>query len=133
VPALYLALTIEGAVLEASHGFGRRFPPLTLCEYDVDVSGIVDLTDVRNLKRLRVKSSDLACPWALDVAEGRQPASWRLAEQLIATGASGALTRSFATGATPAMRNLVLWRWCDKRPWRVAVFDPLGRLGDSRR
>jgi hypothetical protein len=29
---------------EVSHGFARRFPPLTVVTYDVDCDGIVDLT-----------------------------------------------------------------------------------------
>ena len=47
VPALYLALTIEGAVLEASQGFAYKIEPLTLCAYDVDCD---DVLEPRGLK-----------------------------------------------------------------------------------
>jgi len=30
VPALYLALTIEGMLVEMGHDFGHRFDPLTV-------------------------------------------------------------------------------------------------------
>jgi RES domain-containing protein len=43
MPALYLALTLEGMFAEMSHGFGHRFDPLTVCMYDVDVEDVVDL------------------------------------------------------------------------------------------
>ena len=43
VPALYLALTLDGMFLEMAHGFAHRFDPLTVCSYDVDVQDVVDL------------------------------------------------------------------------------------------
>jgi RES domain-containing protein len=44
VPALYFARTIEGCFVEQAHGFPIRFDPLTVCTYDLDIEGIVDLT-----------------------------------------------------------------------------------------
>lgn len=128
VPALYLALTLEGMFLEACHGFARRFEPLTVCSYLVDVDGLADLSTPAGLAEWQVDPAALACGWALDRAEGRIPASWSLAEQLRAQGVSGLLIPSFATGAGPAMRNLVLWTWSDRLPHMVRVFDPANRL-----
>lgn len=123
VPALYLALSIEGMWIEMGHGFAHRLDPLTVCAYEVDVDGITDLRDA--------SGADLAamgCPWALDRAEGRKPASWAIAQRLIAEGASGILVPSFANRARPGMANLVLWRWGPQLPRKVTVHDPSGRL-----
>jgi RES domain-containing protein len=132
VPALYLASTIEGAVMEMSHGFAHRFDPLTIVAYDVDVSDLVDLSRAGVRKAAAVELADLACAWALDVANGREPASWRIAKHLRAH-AAGILVPSFANGAREDMRNLVLWRWGPDPPHRVTVYDPSGRLPKDQR
>jgi RES domain-containing protein len=62
------------------------------------------------------------------LAEGRSPASWRVAASLRENGAAGILVPSFARGAAPEMTNLVLWRWGSDLPHRVRLFDPEGRL-----
>lgn len=132
VPALYLASTIEGAVIEASHGFAHRFDPLTMVAYDVDVADIVDLTRADVRKAAGVELAELACGWALDLANGQEPASWRIANRLRATEA-GMLVPSFANGAREDMRNLVLWKWGPDPPHRVTVYDPSGRLPKDQR
>lgn len=128
VPALYLGLTIEGAVIEASQGFAAKLEPLTVCLYEVDCEDIVDLSSAEGRSAAGVSLADMACAWALDAAERRKPASWKLAQELIAGGAAGIVAPSFARGARPDMRNLVLWKWGRDLPWRVAVHDPSGRL-----
>jgi RES domain-containing protein len=70
----------------------------------------------------------MACAWFTEAAAGREPASWRLARRLIADGAAGVLAPSFVRGATPGDVNLILWDWSGRRPHKVAVFDPSGRL-----
>ena len=55
-------------------------------------------------------------------------ASQRLAERLVATGYVGMLVRSFAIGAGEEDMNLVMWRWGDAQPTRVALIDEEGRL-----
>lgn len=127
--ALYLALSIEGAVLEASHGFAHRIDPLTICSYDVDVSDITDLRDDAQRKLHGITLNQLGCAWALDRSEGREPASWVVARNLIAEGAAGILVPSFAHGArADRHHNLVLWRWSDQLPHQVNVIDPHRRL-----
>lgn len=123
MPALYLSLTVGGALAEVNRDFAHRFDPLTLCSYDVDVDGIVDLRNAANRVR-----TDMACAWRLDVASGAEPASWRLAGGLIAEGHAGLIAPSFAAGAQPDMANLVLWKWGPDLPHRVTVHDPSGRL-----
>jgi RES domain-containing protein len=75
VPALYLARTIEGCFLEQAHGFPLRFDPLTVCTYDLDIEGIVDLTTEPERRAADVQFSDLQCSWAEDMAveENRLP------------------------------------------------------------
>lgn len=128
VPALYLALTVEGMLLEMGHGFGHRFDPLTICAYVVDVDDVVDLRTAAQRSAEGVALADMACAWAYDLASGRTPASWRIFQSLSAKGAAGILTPSFAVGAASGMVNLVLWRWGPTRPHKVDVHDPSGRL-----
>ncbi len=118
VPALYLALTVEGMFLEMGHGFGHRFDPLTICSYAVDVDDVVDMRG----------EAIASCAWRYEMAMGREPASWALAKRLIADGAAGILVPSFANGARADMANLVLWRWGAALPHRVVVHDQSGRL-----
>jgi len=128
VPTLYLALTLEGMFLEMGHGFAHRFDPLTICAYELDVDDIVDLRTERGRKAAGVVLAGMACAWALDLANGHEPASWRIAKQLIADGAAGILVPSFAVGARPEMANLVAWKWGPDFPHRITVHDPDHRL-----
>jgi RES domain-containing protein len=121
MPALYLALTVEGLVLEMSHGFAHRFEPLTICSYDVDVDDIVDLRTDADRKSASVDLADMACAWELDVSNGIEPASWRIAKRFIAKRAAGILVPSFAEGAAPHMHNLVLWNWGPRLPHQLNV------------
>lgn len=127
-PALYLALTVEGMFLEMGHGFAHRFDPLTICSYDVDVDDLVDLRADKGSAAAGVALADMACAWAYDRAAGRRPASWIIADRLMAVGASGILVPSFAVSARPDMANLVLWNWGPYLPHKVEVHDPSGRL-----
>jgi RES domain-containing protein len=128
VPALYLALSVEGMLAETSQGFAHRFEPLTICSYAVDVDDLVDLRSDEARSAAGVDFGAMACAWAFDLAERRRPASWSVAERLIAKGASGILTPSFARTARPDMANLVLWRWGPTPPHKVELYDPNGRL-----
>ncbi|ACB95081.1 RES family NAD+ phosphorylase [Beijerinckia indica] len=128
VPALYLALTIEGMFLEMGHGFSHRFDPLTICSYDVDIDDLIDLRTEEGRAAETIQLADMACAWAYDLACEKRPASWDISEALIAKQAAGILTPSFATGARLDMANLVLWRWGSTLPHKVIVHDPSGRL-----
>jgi RES domain-containing protein len=115
-------------LVEMGHGFGHRFDPLTICSYNVDVDDIVDLRTDSGRAREAIDLASMACPWAYDLAAGNLPASWEIAKSLIAKGAAGILSPSFATGARPDMANLILWRWGPDLPHKVEVHDPGGRL-----
>ena len=127
LPALYLALDLGTAIAECSQGFGRRLPPLTLCEYDVDCNDLADLTSEGDRAAHGITLGDLAGGWRLELARGDTPTSWRISEMLIAAGFAGVIAPSFAVAAPPVGRNLVLWRWADEAH-RVAVYDPQARL-----
>jgi RES domain-containing protein len=62
----------------------------------------------------------------------RSPPSWRLGRKLRADGAAARLAPGFAAAAGAADADLVLWRWCDRPPHKVAVLDPSGRLPKNR-
>lgn len=132
VPALYLATSVECAVLEASHGFAYRFEPLTLCTYDLDNVELADLTDDAVLAETGITRDDLASAWLLERSEGRRPRSWTAHEKL-ARRWPGILVPSFARAARPDFRNMVLWRWNTGPESRVSIFDPNRRLPRNQR
>ena len=75
-----------------------------------------------------VKLAEMRSAWFLEAAAGREPASWRIADRLMAQGYAGLVTPSFAPGATQDAHGLVLWRWSAKPPTKVTVYDPSGKL-----
>lgn len=128
VPALYLALTIMTAVKEANQGLAYRIDPCVLCSYDVDCQDVVDLTTPADRDAAGIIEDDMACAWMDFLADGRRPPSWTIHDRLFGEGAAGILVPSFAPGAEEGDRNLVLWRWGEDLPHKVAVIDPSGRL-----
>lgn len=127
-PALYLSLDPITALAECTQGFSQRMQPLTLCEYDVDVEPLADLTDSDTCRQLEVESADLACPWLMLQLSGKSAPSQRLAKQLAADGYAGVIVPSFVPGIAEGASNLVLWRWDAGLPCRVMDHDPANRL-----
>jgi RES domain-containing protein len=103
-----------------------------LCTYEIDCEDVVDLRREEERQSAGVSEEDMACPWFAEAAAGREPASWRLARRLIASGAAGLIAPSFVRGAVAGDVNLVLWDWSDRLPHKVAVYDPSGRLPKSQ-
>lgn len=128
VPALYLGLSPMTAIKEASQGLALKIEPLVLCSYEVDCADLVDLTDGATLSEVQVSEGDLACGWMLIANAGQAPPTWSLAERLMGEGRAGVIVPSFAPGAMPDDRNLVLWSWSAALPHKVTVHDPSGRL-----
>ena len=128
VPALYLGLNVMTAIKEISQGFAHRLDPTVLCSYDVDCDDVVDLATEQGRGAASVSLEDMACAWATALADGDRPASWSIYDQLVARDVAGILVPSFAPGAEPQDRNLVLWKWGPDLPHKVEVFDPSGRL-----
>jgi RES domain-containing protein len=131
VPALYLGATLDAVIAEMTHGFAHRLEPLTVVSYDVDVEDIVDLRTAASRRAAGIKLVDIGCSWELDLAHGREPASWCIVNRLRKT-AAGILVPSFAKGARKDMHNLVLWKWGPHLPYRVTAHDPSGRLPRDR-
>jgi hypothetical protein len=75
MPALYLSLSIDTAVTEAAQGFAGKLEPLTICLYEVDCDGIIDLSTPGARDAAGVDLAEMESPWAWDRAEKRKPAS----------------------------------------------------------
>jgi RES domain-containing protein len=105
---------------------GSWHPPGTLCAYEVDVAGIVDLCDALVCAAMKITSTDLRCPWKrMAFIDKARPPSWDIARRLLDAGASGIRVPSVQpVGGV----NLVLWRWNDAPDWTVVALDPLGDL-----
>ena len=130
--ALYLSFSLSAAVREASL-IGRRMQPLVLCAYEVDVDPVLDALDPGVRAALSVRQAEIDCPtWRHDMFSGRTPASQALADRLLAAGFAGMRVGSYAAGAGESDVNLVLWRWGDRLPARVALIDEDDRLGLDR-
>lgn len=128
LPALYLALDAITAVREITQGLARKFDPCVLCSYDVDCKPLADLRTQAGRSEHGVKLTEMRCAWFLEAVSGAEPASWQIADRLIAEGYVGLLTPSFVPGATKDAHNLVLWKWGAALPTKVSVYDPSGRL-----
>lgn len=127
-PTLYLSLDVMTSFGECTQGFTSRLHPLTMCEYDVDCDGIVDLRDDVAREARNVGRDELACGWLSSQLAGTEAPSWLIVDGLKAAGFNGMLVPSFVPGATDANVNLVLWRWGRDPPLKVDVYDPSGRL-----
>jgi RES domain-containing protein len=128
IPALYLALSIETAIKEVSRALAFKIDPCVLCCYDVNCADLVDLRTETGRIEHDVAPEELSSTWFPDAFERVEPSSWQLARRLMARGIAGILVPSFAPGATHRDENLVLWKWSERPPHQVRVFDPSGRL-----
>jgi RES domain-containing protein len=126
--ALYLSLSPVTALVECTQGFANRMLPLTVCEYDIDCEGIADLTNAGARVSMGVAEPDIACGWLAFQRKSKIAPSQAAAKRLRAKGFNGALVPSFVPGIDAGAVNLVLWKWSDSLPCKVAVYDPEGRL-----
>jgi RES domain-containing protein len=126
--ALYLSLLPVTALAECTQGFANRMLPLTLCEYDIDCEGIADLTKADAREALNVAEVDIACGWLSFQRKGKIAPSQAVAKMLRARGFNGALVPSFVPGIDDSAVNLVLLKWSNRLPCKVAVYDPESRL-----
>lgn len=132
LPALYLSFSVSADIREVSP-IGRRMQPLVLCAYEADVEPVFDAFDPSERAAHCVSQAEIDCPaWRHDMFSGRTPASQALADRLIGAGFAGMRFGSYALGATGGDINLVLWRWSDELPRRVALIDEENRLGIAR-
>ncbi len=126
--ALYTSLRFETAWLEAQQAFPFKAQPMTLCAYDVDCDGMLDLTDGATMAAHGITAADLACAWKDIASRGKLPPCWAMTRRLAAADIAGIVVPSFASGATAADINAVFWTWSADPPHRVHVIDDEGRL-----
>lgn len=128
VPALYTSWSPLTAIREAS-ALRQPMQPLVLCAYEVDAEPVFDSMSPTRRMDEGVTDDALRCPrWKEEMCRGHVPASQALADRLIAPGYVGMRVPSFAPEAGADDVNLVLWRWSDRRPSRVALIDDEARL-----
>jgi RES domain-containing protein len=127
-PALYLALSMEGAWAEAQQGFVFKAQPMTLCAYRVSSAAIVDLSTPAASIAAGVDPADLSCPWEKLAGARLAVPSWEVARRLIVAGAAGVLAPSYAPAAPDGANNLIMWRWTEDGADSVAVIDDHDRL-----
>lgn len=125
--ALYTSLDVLTAIRE-SNQIGT-LQPITLVSYEADIEPIFDATVPKALARHGHTPESLAADdWRLRMREAGEAPTQALARRLRAEGHAGLLVRSYARGAGPANRNLVLWTWGPELPTRLLLNDDEGRL-----
>lgn len=130
-PALYVSEDPMTAYEEYQQGLPGR--PGTLCAFDLDMIGVVDLTDPTTLETRDIDPAVLSAPWKTCRERGVEAPGWVFRDSLLAAGFAGIRVLSFATSGRRGV-NLVLWRWNDDPERRVTAFDPQGDLPvDARR
>ncbi len=121
--ALYTALSAVGAVDEANQA-GRPFEPVTLVCYTGRIGPCLDGTDLAHLAAMGLTAALLAADdWRLQMRARGLSGAQVACERLITLGYHGLIAPSFAPGAAPGARNLVLWHWAE-----LTVIDTEGRL-----
>ena len=124
VPALYMSEQFTTAIAEYEQDLGLR--PGTLCAYEADMTGVVDLCDTAVCAAIGINPDDLCCPWKrIALINKSRPPTWDIARRLFDAGVSGIRVPSAQPiGST----NLVLWRWNDAPDRKVGALDPFGDL-----
>ena len=99
VSALYLGLTIEGAIVESLQGFASKLEPLTVCLYEVDCEDIVDLSTPETRDGLVCAGRHGMRLGARPAEWRKRPASWRVRRNVDRARSAGVLVPSFARSA----------------------------------
>lgn len=130
VPALYFSLSPVTAMNEAQQsGQPGHFQPVTLISCDADMDPVFDGCDDEALATHGLTPADLARnDWRDQMKLQGIAATQQLALDLIQKGFHGIVVPSFSQGATPACRNLVLWKWSSELPTKLTLIDDEGRL-----
>lgn len=129
IEALYISEDYITAISEYEQELGIR--PGTLCAYDIDVKGIVDLTDPQVQAICSVTPATLGCAWKeIWLISKQRPPTWELAARLIAEKYTGV--------RVPSVRhlggvNIVLWYWNDRPDRHIRVLDPRDDLPTDQR
>lgn len=128
VPALYTSTSVQTALRE-SNQVGDLQPTTLVC-YRAEIEMVFNAADTAALTAAGLDEASLADPtWRDQMLTTGEARTQRLARDLIAAGYNGLLVRSFAKGAGPGDKNLVLWRWSASGPSRLELIDDEDRLG----
>ncbi len=107
-----------------------RLQPTTLVSHEAEIESILDGRDAAALAAFEASPEALAADdWRDAIRRNGAAPTQRLADRLIEAGHAGLLVPSYARGSTAGDLNLVLWRWGENAPRRLAVVDDEGRLG----
>ena len=118
--ALYISEDYITAISEYEQELGIR--PGTLCAYEVDVNGIVDLVDPQVQSDCSVTPAILTCAWKeLWLVKKQRPPTWDLAAKLIAANFAG---MRIASVRHKSGVNLVFWKWNDHPERCITALDP---------
>lgn len=128
IGALYTSMSPETAWLEAQQGFAFKAQPMTVCAYDVECEGVLDLTTDAGRVSAGTSLAELGSAWEDLATAGKPVPTWLLAERLIGSGCAGIIVPSFAARATARDANLVFWKWAAVTPHKVVVIDDERRL-----
>ena len=128
VTALYTSMSLETAWLEAQQGFAFKAQPMTLCAYEVDCEGVLDLTTDAGRVVAGTSLAELGSAWEDSATAGKPVPTWLLADRLIGSGYAAIIVPSFAARATARDANLVFWKWAAVPPHKVVVVDDERRL-----
>jgi RES domain-containing protein len=128
IAALYTSMSPETAWLEAQQGFAFKAQPMTVCAYDVECEGVLDLTTDAGRVSAGTSLAELGSAWEDLATAGKPVPTWLLAERLIGSGCAGIIVPSFAARATARDANLVFWKWAAVTPHKVVVIDDERRL-----
>lgn len=127
VPALYASLSLMTALREANQV--GNLQPTTLVSYDAEIERVFDCRDDAALESEGMDAAELADPtWRDEMRRSGEARTQVFASRLIAASYNGLLVMSFAPGAGADDLNLVLWKWGDKAPCRLALIDDEHRL-----
>lgn len=118
----------ETAWLEAQQGFAFKAQPMTLCAYEADCDGVLDLTTDAGRVAASTSLAEIGSAWEDLATSGKAVPTWLLAERLIGKGCTGIIVPSFAARATARDANLVFWKWAAVPPHKVVVIDDERRL-----
>lgn len=127
VPALYTSTSVLTALRE-SNQVGDLQPTTLVC-YRAKVEMVFNAADMATLAAAGLDEASLADPtWRDQMVKTGEASTQRFARSLIAGGYNGLLVRSFAKGAGPGDKNLMLWKWSAVEPTRVELIDDEERL-----
>ena len=126
-PALYCSLSPLTALREANQVGDLQ--PTVLVAYNARIDRVFDGRSVEALAEFGMTPDLLAdSGWRNTSAASGEARTQALARNLIESGYSGLLARSFARGAGADDLNLVLWRWGAKPPSQIELIDDENRL-----